>query len=646
MLRLPTIALLAAAALALAAVPAHAAPVTVAGASPDSTLMVQDISERGFDRLELTLVRPVALGAEDFTTGDSGDPPLWPDEALLADEELPSADGTTRILSGGAVNAAAATVELTFEGGRTVRYPTVEGSAYQGRQAGRVRFFIGETTLPEEDVDDDAKGMRMLDASGAVIGVAKDRDIEHSIPLMRRSAGGARVRMAATVISRLSPLPGAPEHRSEQLCLRIGVNESPDGWDVACQDPEEPMTLGGWRGCGILPSTLAGFLPADASTLAVRLGSGRSLRLPTLAAPFGRTGRIVTAVLPRGQAIRSAVALDAAGRRLAAASAEVAPPDRRCEAPLHTTDLSGWEASADGPDPRPGLPPGTEVAATANGRQLLVRDSGDDVCIGIDRLDLDGSDCSRPPTNSHQDYLLVDPGRGILAGFYAAPVSFVDLQFRGGGTARIPAGPGQAYTGRYRDALRFAFAPLPAGKTIVGAVLRDPTGHTIGSALVETPGDGDSLIRPPRKLLSEGGARVVVSAVRSDFSSRLFACVGLELGSQQSECDDGFDFGVNTVTALVPCQSPRTILIGIARPTVSRVDIRLADGRTMHPQMARFPAGLGSRAKVFLAVLPRRAEVTRVHFARRHEEGRSDTLALPTRAPARQCGYRIFDTLD
>jgi hypothetical protein len=462
---------------------------------------------------------------------------------------------------------------------------------------------------------------------------------------MRRSAGGAAIRMTATVISRLSPLPGAPEHRSEELCLRTGVNEAAKGWDVACQDPEEPMTLGGWRGCGHVPSTLAGFLPASASTLTVRLGTGRSLRLPTLAAPFGRTGRIVTEVLPRGESVRSAAALDAAGLRLAGVDVELAPPDRRCDEDLKTDDLSGWEVSSDPPDPRPGLPPGSEVAGTAAGRQLLVRDSEENICIGIDRLDLDGSDCSRPPTNSHFDYLLVDNDRGVLAGIFAAPVSFVDLQFRGGGTARIPASPGAAYTGRYKDALRFAFAPLPAGKTIVGVVLRDPTGHTIGTALPETPDDEDTLIHPARTVLSDGGARVVVSAVKSDLSSRLFACVGLELGGEQSDCDDAFDFGVNTVTAVVPCQSPRTILFGIARPNVSRVDVRLADGRTVHPRMTRFPAGLGSRARVFLAVLPRRAEATRVHFSRRHEQGRSDTLALPTRAPARQCGYRIFDVL-
>jgi hypothetical protein len=644
MRRLPAIAVLCAAALALAAVPAHAAPVTVAGASPGSMLTVEDVSERGFDRLEITLISPVADGAGDFTS-DRGHPPLWADEGLLADTNLPSPDGTTRILSGGVVNAAAAAVELTFDNGRTVRYPTVDGSAYQGRQAGRVRFFLGETTVPEADVDDDAVGMRMLDSSGAVVGVAKDRDVEHSIPLMRRSAGGAVIRMTATVISQLSPLPGAPAHRSEELCLRTGVNEAAKGWDVACQDPEEPMALGGWRGCGRVPSTLAGFLPAGASTLVVRLGSGRLLRLPTLGAPFGRAGRIVTDVLPRGEAVRSAAALDAAGRRLAATSVELAPPDRRCDRDLETIDLGGWEVASDPPDPRPGLPPGTEVAGTAAGRQLLVRDSGEDICIGIDQLDLDGSDCSRPPTNSHQDYLLVDPGRGIVAGLYAAPVSFVDLQFRGGGTQRIPAAAGQAYTGRYKDTVGFAFAPLPAGKTIVGAALRDATGHTIGTADPVTPGDEDSLIRPPRTLLSEGGARVVVSAERGRFSSRLFACVGLELGSEQSECDDSFDFGANTLTAVVPCQGPRTILFGIARPTVSRIDIRLADGRTMHPQMARFPAGLGSRARVFLAVLPRRLAVTRVHFARRHEQGRSDTLTLPTRAPARQCGYQVFDTL-
>ena len=115
--------------------------------------------------------------------------------------------------------------------------------------------------------------------------------------------------------------------------------------------------------------------------------------------------------------------------------------------------------------------------------RLLVRDSGDDICVGVDQLDLGGSDCGRPPTNSHEEALLVDPQHGVMAGIYAAPVSFVDLQFRGGGTARIPAAPGQAYTGRYRDAVRFAFAPLPAGRTVVGAVLRDPTGRTIGTAL-------------------------------------------------------------------------------------------------------------------------------------------------------------------
>jgi hypothetical protein len=446
------------------------------------------------------------------------------------------------------------------------------------------------------------------------------------------------------VISRLSPLPGAPENRAEELCLRIGVNESPVGEDAACQDPEEPMTIGGWRGCGRVPSTLAGFLPPAAATLAVRLGSGRSVRLPTRAAPFGRSGRITLAVLPRGEAVRSAAALDAGGRRLTGVSVELAPPDRRCDKDLRTDDLSGWVASSDGPDPRPGLPPGTEVAATAGAHRLLVRDSGDDICVGVDQLDLEGSDCGRPPTNSHEEVLLVDPQHGVMAGIYAAPVSFVDLRFRGGGTARIPAAPGQAYTGRYRDAVRFVFAPLPAGRTVAGAVLRDPTGRTIGTALAESE-DDESLIRPPRTLLSEGGARVVVSAERAIFSSHLFACAGLEVGDERSDCDDQFDFGANSLAARVPCDTRRTYLLGIARPTVSRVDIRLADGRTVQPRMARFPAGLGSRARVFLAVLPRDVAVTRVHFARRHEVGRSDTLVLPTRPPARQCGYEHSDSL-
>jgi hypothetical protein len=59
--------------------------------------------------------------------------------------------------------------------------------------------------------------------------------------------------------------------------------------------------------------------------------------------------------------------------------------------------------------------------------------------------------------------------------------------------------------------------------------------------------------------------------------------------------------------------------------------------------MARMPSGLGTRAKVYLAVLPRNVAVTRVHFARKHVQGRSDNAVVPTRPAAEQCGYTFRD---
>lgn len=647
MARLPKIAAAAAAVLALAAGQADAA-VTVAGAPPNAMLTAADGTNDGRAELDLTLIGPADAGTPgDFTTTESDPPPVWADEAVVASETLPSPDGTIRILVGGAVSAEAATIELGFGGGHFLRVATSESSAYQGRNAGQIRFFLGEVTLPEADVDDDPESIRMLDASGAVIGVAHSPDIKHTVPISRRRAGGALIRMAATLTSRLAALAGAPEHRSEQVCLTEGLNEAADSTELACQSRDEPMPLGGLRGCDRVPTTLAGFAPAATAAVVVRLGSGRSLRLPTRAAPFGRPNRIVTAVLPGGEAIRTATAIDGAGHELATADVALAPPDRRCDEPVRTYGVESWSAFADSPEPQFGTPPGLEVAASAGDRRLVVRDQGEDLCIGFDSLDLLGNDCAPPPFSSHEAFLYVDPSSGLVAGLFAARVAAIDLSFQGGGTMRIPAAEGTGYTGRYRSLVHFAFALAPAGRLVTGAVLLDAGGRAIGTADPDGPALDDKQVRRPRTVLAsgsgQGAARVVVGGDRGAFSPRIFACVGLELGSQRSNCDDDFSFSTNTVNAVVRCGPRETVLFGITRPDVVRVDVRLSTGREVQPRMARMPSGLGTHASVYLAVLPRNVAVTRVHFARKHERGRSDNAVLPTRSPAEQCGYRVRD---
>jgi hypothetical protein len=641
MLRLLPVAVLAAAALALSAGPAAAAPVVVAGASPGATLSAEDTRFGPHEELTVTLTGPADAGdPDDFTTSSGEEPPLWPDEVVLASETLPSPEGTTRILVGGATSAAAASVELRFDDGRTLRLPTLDSSAYQGKYAGLVRFFLGEITVPDADVDDDPAQVRMFDAAGAVIGVFDSPDVTRLAHITRTRAARTLIRFDAVLTSRLAPLPFAPEHRTDGLCLRIDVGPT-NGEDAICQTPE-PLRLGGWRGCGRVPTSLAGFVPAATRTLELRLGSGRTVRVPTRPTPFGRGDRVVTAVLPRGEAIRTAAALDAGGRPLVSGRVAAAPPDRRCERPVTTENLDSWFFISDAPTPQLGTPPGTEVAAELpGGPRLLVRDAGDNLCVGIERLPVDDADCDHPPFDSHDDYLYVDPRLGIVAGVYAVPVSAVDLEFLGGGTARIPATAGLQYSGRYRDAVRFALAPIPAGRTVTGARLLDAAGRQIGEASPYGPGSGPRLVRPLETVLSAGAARVVVGATRSPLSARRYPCFALALGSTQPECDD-YDFGQQEVTAVSRCAPRRTVVFGLARPAVQHVRIRLSNGRTVEPRMASFPAGLNSRAKVFLAVLGPHVAVTRVQFGRHRSAG----TTMPTVPPAAQCGYEVERFVD
>jgi hypothetical protein len=596
--------------------------VTVAGGSPGPTLQVADADAR---YLDVTLQSTGE--AEPDLDFERDDPPLWPDEAIVATLAKDGAGGASVVSAGGAVSAAAATVEVGFRGGHVLSLPALAGEAYTGRHAGRVRFFLGTITLPDGVTDDDPVSVRMLDASGAVIGVAASPDAERREVVLRRRAGGALVRIQAVLTSRLDAVALAPEHRSDELCLRVAVRSAADTPEVACEEAGLPMTLGGRRGCGRVPTTLAGFVPAASHSVVVRLGSGRTVTLATRPAPFGRPVRMVAAVLPRGEAVRSAGAVDIAERVLVRGRVLVAPPDRRCER------NEDWSFFADPPAPRRGTPPGTEVAAALasnGGPRLLVRDAGEQLCANFDALDLDGGDCFDPPFSARFSDLYIDPARGIVAGLFPAQVATVRLRFRGGGGELVPATEGLGYTGRYRTAVHFAFAPLRRGKVVTGATLLDTGGRAIGRASADGPGIDRRVARRPSPVLAAGGERLFAGALAAPQSSRRHLCIGIE----RDDCrDDHLIVEANTATALVRCDRRRTVVFGVTRRAVTGVEITLAGGRRIPARTAAIPSGLGRRGKLFLAVLPRREAVTGVRL------GAGGTIPLPGRAPARQCGY-------
>ena len=81
----------------------------------------------------------------------------------------------------------------------------------------------------------------------------------------------------------------------------------------------------------------------------------------------------------------------------------------------------------------------------------------------------------------------------------------------------------------------------------------------------------------------------------------------------------------------------------MARRAIKRVELILSDGRRVRPRLVKFPRA--STSSVFLAVFPSRVAVTRVRFLGRHQFDDTDTVALPAREPARQCGYETSGVL-
>src|SRR4051812_3886830 len=112
----------------------NAPPVVVAGGLPGPTLTGADVSEQGLDELAVTVGAVGSKAALLDTETDSV--PLWPEQAVVDAVGDDSVEGATRVFTGGAVNAAAATVELGFKDGSVLRLPTIAGEAYTGRYAG------------------------------------------------------------------------------------------------------------------------------------------------------------------------------------------------------------------------------------------------------------------------------------------------------------------------------------------------------------------------------------------------------------------------------------------------------------------------------------------------------------------------------
>jgi len=612
-----------------------AAPVVAESGAISLAAQIRTIA--GNDELELTLRGPDPGGEQPrFEETDVKLAPIWPDEAFVVVKGVDDTTTMKRLVFGGGVPSTAASVELAVGARTLARVPTATSAAFAGPYAGLIRFFLGEVNLPAglvDEADDDSMTVRLYDEAGQLLGVPEAPTTSQTQQLLR----GRTLSLEAERRARIVPIPGQPARIGTQLCLTLSMYES--DLDEVCErseGPPLPLSISGGRGCGKRPTALAGFVPAQTQRLVAVLGSGRRVSLATRAAPFGRSQRIVVARLPRGEALRRVLAVDGAGHLLARDAAVVAPPDRRCGAVP-----DGFMLSDETP-PALGTPQGTQlVAALPGGPRLVVREQGDALCLGVDRVALDGSDCALVPFNSHLAAIGVIPGRAAV-GVFNARVTAVDLTFDDGGVQRVPTIEGDEYSGRWRGAVRFLVAGLPGGRVPTGARLLDAEGRKIGDAFVEP---GDVIRTPGRTVLRSGLARLALDSERYPGDPTAAQCMrplfsGERLGDQECYAVVENDTRLH---AIVSCGPRATLLFGVVRRRVKRVELRLASGRVLRPRLVRVP---GTTARAFLATVPPNSGVARVRFAgqRKAREDR-DTVTTPLLPAAKQCGYEYSRVL-
>jgi hypothetical protein len=610
---------------ALLSAPATAPPTAVvATTAQGSTLAAADTKpEAGLDQLVLTL-----RGTDpEATESQTGRVPLWPDESVTVDHTDFSDDGlTAQVVVGGAVEADVATVELDY-GDKVLRMSTVPGTGYTGRHAGEVRFFAGEIDLTLQEWAKNRE-QRVFDASGALLHAEGRNGTSRSVALLRRTVARTPIRFSATLEHYDDPLPLDLTHRTQELCLTVKTDTGEleaRALAAACQDTpagSQALRLGGLRGCGAEPTTLTGFVPAETRDVEVVLGSGRRERYGTRTTPFGLPERVLTAILPAREAIRTVTARDAAGRVLVRGNVGAAPPDRHC-----TTSGRSWGFLSDPPPVQLGLPAGTEVAESdAGGPRLLVREAADQVCVGVDALALDGSDCEEPPLSSRFAELLTKrypDGRTAVGGVFAAKVSALSIRLADGTRVPVPVSESAGYTGHFHTALRFAFAVLAPGSPPVDGDVLDAAGHRIGTAEVDHC--TCTKVRRFHTVMSRAGFRLTASGRGDD------ACISLAAGPRQpTYCQEYANDGA-AADAIVTCTPRRTVVFGITPHGSRGVELRLDSGGDSSTPVRRY-----SGSGVFLAVFPPGVAVRRVRFL--GVRGPS-TVAMPLYGAARQCGY-------
>ena len=630
----------------LAAVPADAQDGATVARNGDVQLLVHDDGDDGDERRSLCLDLRVN---DDDASGTCGTAPTGRMSSLTLGATTPS-----RSFFGGAVPAAGtAEIELEFGRGERVRARTVVGEAYTGDFAGQVAFFLAETTgvqrAPTRDGDQDEPVLiRRFDVEGNLIGASSASEEGGPTiagPQTLKRVSGLTVTASAS--RRFAPSVIQLDRTETVVCLNVQrATEGGGGGTCAGTGPALPrLALVPQRECG-RGLLMTGFTGPEVKAVELTLGSGRRMRTDTLdVSALGTPARAVVALVPPGQAARSARALDAAGKVVDTQSLLTAPVPRRCE-----DGNGGWLALyGHSPTALPSAEAGQVVAGAAPGPRLVARDDGDHLCLGIDDFASDAHECLVPPpeTDFPQQIERRTAAYSAVAGLVPHGAATVRVVFEGGVRVNAEISEGGDYAGRYGGHVRFYLAHTAPGRSLELIETFDAAGNLLSSL----PGPDAGASRP-RTVARGRGYRVTAS--RYDFRFKFpgqptersrGTCFSLAFRGRSPDPSHCMPLEHGFVLGEVSCSPRRGAVVGHMTKGLRGVRFELAGGGHIDARIIRVPRRLGG-GRLWLLDIPPRARVARLRYIGRLPKERfgprpQKVRAYPLPAPRRQCGYAL-----
>jgi hypothetical protein len=227
----------------------------------------------------------------------------------------------------GVVSAATASLQVQLRGGGTQTLTTTDGG-YVGRYRGKSRFYLG--AVPG---DHRPYYVRALGPDGKVLSASEDQAVvrpsKGPIRVARGRVGGRRFSFSAELKRLLAPLPGQPERRATELCIRLDRSPAaPVGGSEAATSCNRLGGAGGLDGayseyrpgphCSNSGLFMWGTVKAATARVSLRLSGGATIQARTidLRRRLGLSRRVFALAGPSGGA--RPVELDAlsdSGRR-------------------------------------------------------------------------------------------------------------------------------------------------------------------------------------------------------------------------------------------------------------------------------------------------------------------------------------------